>query len=153
MLLGLVGVSGVGKSHFAKLLTEQLGFKRLRIATTRPRRAGESDSDKRFVSVSELEALRQAGEVVFEMTAFGNQYAYLREDMLTPKNAVFEMHYEAIFDFKRACPAELNLKTIYLFPDKLKTAKDKVRERGLDAEAEAVRLADIDQHFQIVTTD
>ena len=50
MIVGLAGVTGVGKSHFKYLLEEHFNIRDLLIATTRPRREGELQfKDKYFV--------------------------------------------------------------------------------------------------------
>ena len=54
------------------------------------------------------------------------------------------------FDFKKICP---HLGTIYIFPKDIEMAKEMTRRRHLAPNVENARLAEIDQHFQRITTD
>ena len=151
MILGLVGVTGVGKSFLTDRIVEKLGFERLKIITTREIRIGEKNNqDKIFVNNEELSALKKAGKIGFEFELVGNKYAYLKEDLLSNKNIVFEVHYSTIFDFKKACP---NLHTIYIFPSDIEIAKQKTRERHLKPTMEEKRLLEIDEHYNRIKTD
>ncbi len=61
MLLGLAGVTGVGKSHFKDKITERLNFDKIKIITNREIRSGEKNNvDKIFVSDNQLAELKEA---------------------------------------------------------------------------------------------
>lgn len=149
MLLGLAGVSGVGKSHFADLIAEQPGFVRGKVLTTRAPRRQEAGG-KVYVSEQEFDRLRQAGELAFEMEILGHHYAYLKSDLKLPEHVVVEIPYSVVAKLKQLCP---QLCTIYIFPEDPEQAKASIRARQLPAEAEAARLAEIEQQIQRMTTD
>lgn len=151
MILGLAGVTGTGKSFFKDKITEQLGFEKLKIVTNREIRIGEKNGeDKIFVNDDELNELRKQGKIGFEFNLVGSTYAYLKEELFSNKNIVFEMHYRTIFDFKKACP---KLHTIYIFPNDVEVAKQKTRERHLKPDVEKKRILEIDEHYKNITTD
>ena len=74
IFVGLVGVSGVGKSTIAKHLEEHQGFSRLPSYTTRPPRAGDLDGELQFVNDQRYDQLDKAGEFL-EQAAHG-EYRY-----------------------------------------------------------------------------
>ena len=152
MLLGIAGVTGVGKSYYKNLLASKMGFRTVKIITTRPLRKNEQNGvDKTFMTANELKAARERGEIAFEFEMCGNLYAYPKSELFgTDDNIVTEIHYETIHDLKKAVP---ELKTIYLLPKDLALPKAKVRERGLSPEVEQTRLAEIDTHYQRILAD
>jgi guanylate kinase len=151
MLLALAGVTGIGKSYYKDKIVEKLGFEKIKIITTRAIRDGEkNNSDKIFVTQDELETLRKNGEIAYEFNMLGNTYAYTKEALFSNKNTVFELHYNTIYDFKRVCP---NLCAIYLLPNDIEIPKNKMRQRHLSPEIEQARLAEIDEHYNKITTD
>ena len=151
MLLGLAGVTGTGKSYFKDRIVEKLNFEKLKIVTNREIRTGEKNNeDKIFVSNDELIDLKKENKIGFDFELLGNTHAYLKEELFSNKNMVFEVHYNTIYDFKKACP---NLKTIYIFPSDIEIAKQKTRERHLKPIVEEKRLLEIDEHYNRITTD
>lgn len=151
MLLGIAGVTGVGKSYYKDKLVERLGFEKVKIITTRAIREGEKNNeDKIFVNEKELQELRNSGKIAYEFELLGNIYAYTKEELFSKKNMVFELHYDTIYDFKKVCP---HLVSLYLFPKSIEIAKDKTRARHLDPIVEKNRLLEIDEHYKRITTD
>lgn len=151
MLLALAGVTGVGKSYYKDKIVEKLGFEKIKIITTRKAREGEKNNeDKIFVTISELQELRNKGQIAYEFEMLGNIYAYTYEALNSNKNTVFELHYDTIYDFKKVCP---HLYTIYIFPTDIEIARNKTRERHLDIAVEKDRLLEIDEHYKRITTD
>jgi guanylate kinase len=151
MLLALAGVTGIGKSYYKDKIVEKLGFEKIKIVTTRAMRDGEkNNSDKIFVTQSELETLRKENKIAYEFDMLGNTYAYTKEALFSTKNTVFELHYNTIYDFKRVCP---NLCAIYLLPNDIEIPKNKMRNRHLDFNTEQARLKEIDEHYNKITTD
>lgn len=151
MLLGIAGVTGVGKSFCKDKIVEKLDFEKVKIITTRKIRSGEKNGeDKIFVDKQELEKLRHEGKIAFEFDLLGNTYAYTKEELFSNKNMVFELHWDTIYDFKKVCP---NMKVIYLFPTDIEIAKNKTRDRHLEPEVEKARLKEIDEHYKKITTD
>ena len=151
MLLALAGVTGIGKSYYKDRIVEELGFEKIKIITTRQIRVGEKNNeDKIFVTPNELQVLKDKGKIAYEFDMLGNTYAYSKEELFSDKNTVFELHYDTIFDFKKICP---HLCAIYIFPKYIEMAKEMTIRRHLAPNVENARLAEIDQHFQRITTD
>lgn len=151
MLLGIAGVTGVGKSYYKDKIVEKLGFEKVKIITTRGIRNGEKNNeDKVFISKEELQRLKDDGKIVYDFEMLGNIYAYTKEELFSDKNMVFEVHYDTIYDFKKVCP---HMKVLYLFPKDIEIAKEKTRARNLESEVEKKRLLEIDEHYKRITTD
>ena len=151
ILLAFAGITGIGKSYYKDKVCEKLGFEKIRIITTRaPRKTEVKNEDKIFISKDELEKMVNNGEIAYQFEMLGNIYAYTKESLFSSKNTVFEMHYTTVADFKRICP---HIKTIYLLPNDLKVAKEKVLERNLDPKVEQARLREIDEHYNRISTD
>ena len=151
MLLGLAGVTGVGKSYYKDLITERLEFEKIKIITTREKRQGEKNgNDKIFVTPDELEKMVKEGKIAYKFDLLGYTYAYTNDEVFSNKNMVFELHWTTIFDWKKVCP---NLKTIYLMPRKLEIAKQKLIERNLKPEIQKQRLEEIDEHYNRYNND
>lgn len=151
MILGLFGVTGIGKSYYKDLLVQELNFEKGKIITTREPRVGEKNGeDKIFMSEDELETLRQQDKIAYEFELVGNTYAYTKDEIFSNRNMVFEMQWTTIYDWKKVCP---NLRTIYLLPTDIEIPKAKTRERNLKPEVEKARLLEIDEHWQKITSD
>ncbi len=145
MLVALAGVTGIGKSYYVNKLVKERGFKKVRTIRTREKRKGEVDGrDGLFLSTAELDKLEEEGKIAYRFSVFGGEYAYLKEDIFSKENMVFEMHYTTIRDWKALAP---EIKTIYLIPKDLEKAKDKTRQRNLSEEKLAERLNEIDEHY------
>ena len=145
MLLGIAGVTGIGKSYYKDKLVEELNFDKVKIITTREIRQGEKNNeDKIFVTNDELQKLRDEGKIAYEFEYLGNIYAYRKEDFFTDKNMVFELHYTELANIKKVCP---ELKTLYLLPKDVSIPKEKTKERHLKPEVEQSRLQEIDEHY------
>lgn len=151
MLLALAGVTGVGKSYFKDLLVKKLNFEKIKIITTRQIRPGEKNNeDKIFVSPKELQNFKNSDIIAYDFNMLGNIYAYLKDDLFSEKNTVFELHYSTIFDLKKICP---NMVAVYIFPENLEMAKEETRKRHLDYEVEKNRLLEIDEHYHKILSD
>lgn len=148
MLLALVGVTGVGKSYYVEKLVEKLDFEKVHTIRTRAPRVGESP--KYFMSKEELDKMYEEGKIAYKFEVFGGEYGYLKDEIFSDKNYVFEMHYTTIYDWKRVRP---DLKTIYIFPKDLDVAKQKTLNRNLSKEKEIERIKEIDEHFNRINTD
>ena len=151
MLLGLAGVTGVGKSYFKDKIVEKLGFEKIKIITTRPIRNGEKNNeDKIFVNLEELDNLKKSNTLAYSFDLLGNTYAYTKESLFSNKNTVFELHYSTINDFKQICP---HLTTIYVFPTDINMAKEQTKARHLSSDVEKRRLLEIDEHYNKMISD
>ena len=132
MLLGLVGVSGAGKTYFKEKIVEKLGFEKVNTIRTRQKRNEEQEGKVGFFRTEdELDKLNREGKIIYQFKVFGGMYAYLKEEILTEKNMIFEMHYTMIDDWKKIRP---DIKTIYILPKNLEIAKQKVIERETNTE-------------------
>lgn len=151
MLLALVGVTGVGKSYYKDKIVECFNFEKVNTIRTRAKRLGEENNKSGlFMSKDELEVLESQGKLAYSFDVFGGTYAYLKDEIFSNKNKVFEMHYTTISDWKKIRP---DIKTIYILPKNLETAKQKTRNRNLDKEKEIERIKEIDEHYAKITTD
>ena len=151
MLLALVGVTGVGKSYYKEKIVEKFSFKKVNTIRTREKRLGEENGKAGlFMSKQELEELKKQGKIAYDFDVFGGTYAYLKDEIFSKKNMVFEMHYTTIEDWKKVRP---DIKTIYILPKNLEVAKNKTRKRNLSKEKEEERLKEIDEHYTRIITD
>jgi len=151
MLLALVGVTGVGKSYYKEKIVEEFGFEKVNTIRTREKRVGEENGKAGlFMSKQELEELKEQGKIAYDFDVFGGTYAYLKDEIFSEKNMVFEMHYTTIEDWKKVRP---DIKTIYILPKDLETAKDQTRRRNLSKEKEQERIKEIEEHYNRITTD
>lgn len=151
MLLALVGVTGVGKSYYKDKIVENFNFKKVNTIRTRAKRVGEENGKTGlFMSREELENLKLQDKIAYSFDVFGGTYAYLKEDIFSLDNMVFEMHYTTINDWKKVRP---DIKTIYILPKNIETAKEKTRSRNLSTEKETERLKEIDEHYNKILTD
>lgn len=151
MLLALVGITGVGKTYYVNKIAEELGFGKVKTIRTRKMRSGEKNGvTGLFMDNEELETLEKQGKIAYSFEAFGGKYAYLKEDIFSEKNMVFEMHYTTIYDWKKVRP---DIKTIYIFPKDINVAKEKIFERNLPKEKEEERILEVEEHYNKMMTD
>ncbi len=148
MLLALAGVTGVGKSFFVEKIVNHLNFEKVNTIRTRKVRKGENP--KYFMSEEELDNLYKEGKIAYKFKVFGGEYGYLKDEIFSDNNMIFEMHYTTIYDWKKIRP---DIKTIYIMPTDLEMAKEQTKKRGLDEEKEIERLKEIDEHYNRITTD
>ena len=151
MLLALVGVTGVGKSYFKEKIVENFDFEKVNTIRTRAKRIGEEDGKSGiFMTKEELENLKLQGKIAYNFDVFGGTYAYLKDEIFSEKNMVFEMHYTTIEDWKKIRP---DIKTIYILPNDIEIAKEKARKRNLSKEKELERIREIEEHYNRISTD
>ena len=148
MLLALVGITGIGKSFFVEKITSNLNFKKVHTIRTRPPREGENS--KYFMTDDELNKMYDEGEIAYKFSVFGGQYGYLKNEIFSKENMIFEMHYTTIYDWKKVRP---DIKTIYILPTDINIAKQKTKERNLSKDKEIERLAEIDEHYNRIISD
>ena len=145
MLLGLVGVSGAGKTYFKEKIVEKLGFEKVNTIRTRQKRNEEQEGKVGFFRTEEeLDKLNREGKIIYQFKVFAGKYAYLKEEILTEKNMKFEMHYTMIDDWKKIRP---DIKTIYILPKNLEIAKQKVIERETNTEKLNERINEMEEHY------
>lgn len=151
MLLALSGVTGIGKSYFKEKLVEKLNFHKVSTIRTRPIRVGEKNGvDGIFITDDELDALKSQGKIVYDFNVFGGRYAYLKDEIFSAHNMVFEMHYTMIDDWKKIKP---DIKTIYILPTDLEIPKQKAKQRNLSKEKESERIKEIDEQYNKFISD
>lgn len=151
MLLALVGVTGVGKTYYKDKIVDEFGFKKVNTIRTRKIRPGEvAGKAGLFMTRDEVDKLVSEGKIAYRFDVFGGEYAYLKDDIFSDDNMVFEMHYTTIYDWKKIRP---DIKTIYILPKNIEIAKQKTRERNLSPEKEVERLCEIDEHYDRIMRD
>ena len=151
MLIALVGVTGVGKSYFRDKIVEKLNFKPVNTIRTREKRKGEENGKAGlFMTKEEVDNLEKQGKIAYRFGVFGGEYAYLKDEIFSDENYIFEMHYTTIDDWKKV---RNDLKTIYIFPNDLNTSIEKVKERNLSPEKEIERIKEIQEHYDKVMND
>lgn len=151
MLLALSGVTGIGKSYFKEKLVEELNFHKVSTIRTRPIRVGEKNGvDGIFITDDELDMLKSQDKIIYDFKVFGGRYAYLKDEIFSNDNMVFEMHYTMIDDWKKIKP---DIKTIYILPTDLEVPKQKARQRNLSKEKEIERIKEIDEQYNKFMND
>ena len=146
MLLALVGVTGVGKTYYTNKIVDELEFKKINTIKTRKKRENEiAGKSAIFMTKKDLDRLENENKIAYRFSVFGGEYAYLKEEIFSKENSVFEMHYTTIYDWKKIKP---DIKTIYIYPKDIKIAKQKVLERNLSSEKEEERIREIDEHYK-----
>ncbi len=141
MLLALSGITGVGKSYFKNKIVEKCNFQKVHTIRTRPKRSNEVNFvDGYFMTPDELDNLQNDGKIAYRFHVFNGDYAYLKSEIFSNDNMVFEMHYTTIDDWKNVRP---DLKTIYIFPTDIKKAKEQLKMRNLPLETEKMRVNEI----------
>lgn len=151
MLLALVGITGVGKTYFTNIIEEELGFKKVKTIRTRKMRKGEQNGKSGlFMTEDELKVLQKEDKIAYSFNVFGGTYAYLKEDIFSKEDMVFEMHYTTIFDWKKI---RSDIKTIYIFPKDINIAKKYILIRNLEKSKEIERLDEIEEHYNKMMTD
>lgn len=145
MLLALVGITGVGKSYFAEEISNKLNFKKVHMIRTRKKRAGEIDKKTGyFMTDEELDELKKQGKIIYDFSVFGGRYGYLKDEILSDKNYIFEMHYTTIYDWKKIVP---DIVTIYILPKDINQAIEKLKERNLEPQKEKERIEELKEHY------
>lgn len=151
MLLAFVGITGIGKSYFAEELSQKLGFKKVHTIRTREKRQGEENGKTGyFMTEEELEQLKKQGKIAYDFKVFGGTYGYLKEEIFSKENYVFEMHYTTIGDWKKVRP---DIVTIYLLPTDINISIQKIKERNLSKEKEQYRIEEVIEHYNTFMKD
>ena len=151
MILALSGVTGVGKSFFKDKLVERLNFKKVNTIRTREIRKNEKNGvDGIFMSKKELDDCEKEGKIAYRFSVFGGEYGYLKEEIFSNDNMIFEMHYTTIDDWKKV---RKDIVAIYILPTDLNKAKDATLKRGLSKEKEEERLREIDLQYNYFMKD
>ena len=146
MVITLSGVTGVGKSYFKNGIQNILGIKAQTIVTTREKRQGEKDGvDKKFVDNEEFEKLKKQKDILLTFELLGYKYGFPRIEMESEENSIVELHYATIYQLKREIKHTFS---IYIIPENLEIAKQKLKERKLSQDIEQKRLTEIAEHIK-----
>ena len=97
-----------------------------------------------------MDDFKNQDKIIYDFKVFGGRYAYLKEEILSDKNMVFEMHYTMIDDWKKIKP---DIKSIYILPKNIEIPKRKARERNLSKEKEIERINEIDEQYNMFIND
>ena len=98
----------------------------------------------------EIDMLKSQDKIIYDFKVFGGRYAYLKDEIFSNDNMVFEMHYTMIDDWKKIKP---DIKTIYILPTDLEVPKQKARQRNLSKEKEIERIKEIDEQYNKFMND
>ena len=124
------------------------GFEKVHTIRTRPKRKNEVEGiDGYFMTSEELDNLQMQNKIAYRFGVFGGEYAYLKDEIFSNRNMVFEMHYTTIDDWKKVRP---DIKTIYIFPSDIEKAKIQIKNRGLSSIAEISRLNEIIEQYNFM---
>ena len=147
MVITLSGVTGVGKSYLKKQIENELQIKPQVIVTTRQRRIGEKEGiDKKFVKEKEFEKLKNKKDIIVTFEFLGNKYGYPREKMESLEDSIVELHYSIIYQLKKEVK---NTFSIYIIPENIEIAKQKLKQRKLPKSVEEQRINEIEEHNKI----
>ncbi len=145
MIVTLSGITGVGKSYFKKCMIKDLKFKNMVIVTTREKREREIEGvDKYFVTQEQFAQLKNKNDILVDFKFLGNQYAYKKEDLFSKENSVTELHYNTIYEFKKA---NNYIVSIYIIPKDINLAKQELYKRNLPKKVEKLRIQEIEQQL------
>lgn len=135
MIIGLIGISGVGKSFLR--VNAQNNFNKLnylKSITTRPQRVDEKNGlDKYFVTDDEFNFLCYNHEVLLEQIIYGYKYAFKKSDIVKDVNYITEMLYSDVPILRQYT----KVITINIFSNDLETIKQNLNLRynfSLEAE-------------------
>lgn len=141
----LSGISGAGKSHFIKNITEKLNnFEKLVAVTTRQQRKGEVEGkDKFFLSPDEFNEKNNNGEMCTVNNVFGNMYGYFKSDINKTDNGIClitELYYKEVEQFKKEHP---NTISVYILPDDISKTVEELKARNTSKDEFEKRINDI----------
>jgi len=97
-----------------------------------------------FLSKEELDKMEADGRIAFRFTVFGGEYAYLSEEIFSDEDYIMEMHYTTIDDWKKI---RHDIKTIYILPNDINVAIQKIKERELSPIKEKERIEEIQEQY------
>jgi guanylate kinase len=146
--------SGGGKTTIARELLRRrtdLGYSVS--CTTRSARVGEVDGrDYYFLSRSEFERRRDAGEFAETAEVHGNMYGTLRSEIErvlgAGKHVVMDIDVQGAQQFTRAFPKSV---TIFVLPPSADVLLERLRQRGTESKGQlALRLHSALQELQAV---
>ena len=150
MLIALCWISWVWKSFFSWLIPEKIENidKLITIRIRKPRNKKElEDKYSIFMSENELIEASKEWKIALQFDLYSSKYAYLKEQLYSENNYVFEMHYSKI---KMCNDLWLKIKYIYIFPNDLQTALDKIKSRNLEKIVEKERISEAIFQYNLI---
>ncbi len=103
-----------------------------------------------FWSNEKLDFEIKKGNIAIEFNEFGGRYAYLKSEVFSEKNHVFEMHYTHLDRWK---DIKNNLVSIYILPRNIDNAIYNVEKRNLNKEKEKFRINEIYEQYNSFCND
>lgn len=146
LLIIISGPSGAGKGTICSALIKrhEPHMKFSISATTRPRRAGETEQDYVFITKDEFEKMIQRGEFLEHMQLFGNHYygtpkARVNEERDEGNDILLEIDVNGAMMVKSACPDAL---LVFIAPPSMAELRSRLTSRGTET------FEDIDKRTQ-----
>lgn len=145
MLIALAGVTGVGKSYYSQEIENNFNIKKIHTIRTRAIRPGEIDGiTGYFMTEDELDNEIVRGNIAIDFSEFGGRYAYLKSEVFSNDNHVFEMHYTHIDGWKKVKP---DMISIYILPRNIEIAINNIKSRNLSKEKEDERIKEVYEQY------
>ena len=145
LLILISAPSGAGKTTLCDLLLEVLPqLTRAITCTTRPPRPGEKDGvDYHFFDAAEFLKRLHAGNFLEHATVYGNSYGILKSELLgklrAGRDVLLNVDVQGAATIREQAQTEPELKralvTIFLTPPSVAVLEQRLKKRGLDAEA------------------
>ena len=129
--------SGCGKTSLVRGISRSYNFLELTISyTTRKMRRGEIDGkDYHFISPELFKNKVNKGEFIEHEAVYDNNYGTtydsINDIVNLGKDALLEIDYKGMIKIKKMIP---NAISIYILPPNLEELKNRLVERGLDAQ-------------------
>lgn len=139
----LLGLSGVGKSHFVNIISQNScnNIHRLIAVTTRPKRINEVEGvDKFFLSKDQFLSDRKTGAYLFDNIVYGEYYAYLKSDFCSQNTYICELYWRTYLNFKKILGK--NCISIYIKPLNASMLETAIIKRDPDKEIAQFRIRD-----------
>ena len=144
MLIALAGVTGVGKSFYSQEIEKKFNIKKIHTIRTRPMRDGEINGvTGYFMSEEEL-------DIAIDFSEFGGRYAYLKSEVFSDDDYVFEMHYTHIDAWKKIKP---DMVSIYILPTNIEDAIKNIKQRNLPKYKEDERIKEVYEQYNNFIND
>lgn len=131
MVIGLVGISGVGKSFLKQQAIKNINnLTTLFASTTRPKRTSEIDGvDKYFISEKDFFEKRSKTEMFLVQEIYGFMYGFLKKDLAQNVNYITEMLYTDIEEMQQFA----NVKLVYIYSNNTNAIYDNLKLRYNDS--------------------
>ena len=138
LLIVLSSPSGAGKTTISRMLLDSDAEITMSIsATTRPRRAGETDDvDYHFVDDTAFDGIVEAGELVEWAHVFGYRYgtpkAPVKAALRDGRDILFDIDWQGTQQLQAAMGEDLV--SIFILPPSMAELERRLRARGTDSE-------------------